>query len=90
MTDSQPNNPLHGVTLKAIVEALVERYGWEELAYRLPIDCFVYQPTLTSSLKFLRKNEGARSAVEELFVRMPPESEGSSVSYTHLTLPTKA
>lgn len=69
MSDAQPNNPLHGITLKVMVETLVERLGWEELAYRLPIDCFVHQPTLTSSLKFLRKNPGARQQVEELYLR---------------------
>lgn len=69
MTQSQPNNPLHGVTLKAILESLVETHGWEELSYRVPIDCFLYEPSMTSSLKFLRKNEGARKLVEELYVR---------------------
>lgn len=69
MTHQQPNNPLHGITLQTIIEDLVERHGWEELAYRIPIDCFLYEPTVTSSLKFLRKVPEARELVEELFVR---------------------
>ncbi|MEM8712121.1 MAG: VF530 family protein [Planctomycetota bacterium] len=69
MTRPQPNNPLHGITLKAIVEDLVGRHGWEELAYRIPIDCFLYEPTVTSSLKFLRKVPEARALVEELYVK---------------------
>lgn len=68
MTESPSGDLLHGVTLKALLTTLVERHGFEELAYRIPIDCFLYDPTFTSSLKFLRKNEWARRQVEELYL----------------------
>jgi uncharacterized protein (DUF2132 family) len=68
MTGEQPNNPLHGVTLKAMVEELVARYGWEDLAARVPLNCFKYYPTLSSSLKFLRKDDRARAQVERLYL----------------------
>jgi uncharacterized protein (DUF2132 family) len=64
----QPNNPLHGITLKMIVEQLVETYGWEELAERIRINCFYENPSVSSSLKFLRKTPWARTKVEELYV----------------------
>lgn len=68
MSDDQPNNPLHGVTLQAIVEALLNRYGWEELGARIRIRCFTHEPSVKSSLKFLRKTEWARAAVEALYI----------------------
>ncbi len=68
MTDSQNTDPLHGVTLKALLTEIVDRHGFEELAYRIPVDCFLYEPTFTSSLKFLRKNDWARKQVEQLFL----------------------
>ncbi len=68
MTQDQPNNPLHGVTLKQLVEELVERHGWDELADRINIRCFSHDPSVSSSLKFLRKTEWARSAVEKLYL----------------------
>lgn len=64
----QPNNPLHSITLKMIVEQLVETYGWEELAERIRINCFYENPSVSSSLKFLRKTPWARTKVEELYV----------------------
>lgn len=64
----QPNNPLHGITLKAIVEELVERHGWEALGDRIRIACFQNEPSVKSSLKFLRKTPWARAKVEELFL----------------------
>ena len=64
----QPNNPLHGITLKMIVEQLVETYGWEELAERIRINCFYENPSVSSSLKLLRKTPWARTKVEELYV----------------------
>lgn len=70
MTDSlQPNNPLHGVTLETIVTYLVERYGWEELGKRIPIKCFTNDPSVKSSLKFLRQTAWARKKVEELYLQ---------------------
>ena len=64
----QENNPLHGLSLERIVNALVERYGWAELGRRIPINCFTSDPSVRSSLKFLRKTPWARSKVEALFI----------------------
>ena len=70
MTDHpQPKNPLHGVTLQQIVERLVERMGWEEMGRAVPIRCFTQDPSVKSSLTFLRKTPWARAKVEDLFVR---------------------
>ncbi len=68
MEREQPKNPLHGVTLKAILEDLVERRGWEDLGERVRINCFNFEPSLTSSLRFLRKTEWARREVEQLYL----------------------
>ncbi|QDV12407.1 hypothetical protein CA51_22900 [Rosistilla oblonga] len=68
MDSSQPNNPLHGITLKAILEYLVAEYGWERLGDRIQIRCFQSDPSISSSLKFLRKTEWARTKVERLYV----------------------
>jgi uncharacterized protein (DUF2132 family) len=68
MSDKQVNNPLHGVTLEKIITQLVEHYGWEELAYRIRINCFKSDPSIKSSLKFLRKTLWAREKVESLYV----------------------
>ena len=65
----QPNNPLHGVTLAMIVEWLVANLGWEQLAAEVDAPCFKNQPTITSSLKYLRRYPEARSAVEALYLR---------------------
>jgi uncharacterized protein (DUF2132 family) len=65
---TQQNNPLHGTTLKMIVEQLVETYGWEELAVRIRINCFYENPSISSSLKFLRKTPWARAKVEALYL----------------------
>lgn len=64
----QPNNPLHGITLKKVVEDLVELYGFEELGQRINIRCFTHDPSVKSSLKFLRKTQWARDKVEDLYV----------------------
>ena len=64
----QPNNPLHGVKLADIVERLVEHYGWGELGERIDINCFQVDPSVKSSLKFLRKQQWARDKVEELYL----------------------
>ena len=66
----QPRNPLHGLTLEAIVLALVEGYGWEGLAERIPVRCFTLDPSVASSLKFLRKTPWAREKVEGLYLFM--------------------
>lgn len=67
---SQPNNPLHGVTLQRVLEELVDFYGWDELGERIAIRCFTHDPSINSSLKFLRKTPWAREKVEALYVRM--------------------
>lgn len=64
----QPNNPLHGKTLEAILTELVTHYGWPELGYRIRINCFLVDPSIKSSLKFLRKTDWARKKVEELYI----------------------
>ena len=66
---SQPNNPLHGVKLADILEYLVEQFGWDELGYRININCFNSNPSIKSSLKFLRKTQWARDKVENLYLR---------------------
>lgn len=65
---SQTNNPLHGFTLEQIVTALVDHLGWPELALRIDINCFKQDPSVKSSLKFLRKTPWARKKVEDLFI----------------------
>jgi len=70
MTGTQPNNPLHGITLEMIVTSLIERYGWSELGRRINIRCFTHEPSLKSSLKFLRRTPWAREKVEALYLSM--------------------
>lgn len=67
---AQPRNPLHGLTLEAIVTALVAHYGWEELGRRIPVRCFTSDPSVSSGLKFLRKTPWARDKVEGLYLFM--------------------
>jgi uncharacterized protein (DUF2132 family) len=69
-TAAQPRNPLHGLTLEAIVTALVAHYGWEGLVQRIPVRCFTSEPSIASSLKFLRKTPWAREKVEGLYLFM--------------------
>jgi uncharacterized protein (DUF2132 family) len=64
----QPNNPLHGVTLETVVTKLADRYGWDGLAQRININCFKSDPSIKSSLKFLRKTQWARDKVESLYI----------------------
>lgn len=75
MSDSQPNNPLHGVTLEKIITYLVDRYGWEELGKTINIKCFTNDPGIKSSLKFLRKTPWAREKVEALYLRGLPSTD---------------
>lgn len=70
---AQPNNPLHGVKLAHIVEALQEYYGWHQLALRIPVRCFSNDPSVKSSLKFLRKTPWARAKVEQLYLDTFPD-----------------
>lgn len=66
----QPNNPLHGVRLIDILERLVEYYGWEHLSTKININCFRNDPSIKSSLKFLRKTQWARDKVEQLYIEL--------------------
>ena len=68
--EKQAGNPLHGLTLEAIVTALSNHYGWEELGQRINIKCFTSDPSVASSLKFLRKTPWAREKVEGLYLVM--------------------
>ncbi|MDM0046219.1 VF530 family protein [Variovorax dokdonensis] len=72
---AQPRNPLHGLTLETIVRALEARYGWAELAQRIPVRCFSHDPSVKSSLKFLRKTPWAREKVEGLYLFMLREEK---------------
>jgi uncharacterized protein (DUF2132 family) len=74
MTNSLSNDPLHGVTLEHIVRALHAFYGWEKLSDKIRINCFFENPSVNSSLKFLRKTPWARTKVEEEYVRMIQDS----------------
>ncbi len=75
----QPRNPLHGLTLENIVCTLVDHYGWEELAHLIPVRCFAFEPSVTSSLKFLRKTPWAREKVEGLYLFMLREERRNKV-----------
>lgn len=68
MTQEQPNNPLHGLSLEKILVQLVDHYGWEQLHSKISINCFSNDPSIKSSLKFLRKTQWARDKVEALYV----------------------
>lgn len=65
---TQPKNPMHGVTLKAALEYLVHAYGWEEMSRRIRINCFAKDPSINSSLTFLRRTPWARAKVERLYL----------------------
>ena len=65
----QPRNPLHGITLEQMLLALVERIGWEAMGVAVPIRCFTHDPSIASSLKFLRRTPWARAEVEELYLQ---------------------
>jgi len=68
MSEPQPKNPLHGLTLEAIVSGLVDYYGFEELGRQVDIRCFTHEPSVASSLKFLRRTPWAREKVESLYL----------------------
>jgi uncharacterized protein (DUF2132 family) len=65
----QPKNPLHGITLKTLLETLVAEFGFEELGQKIKIKCFIEKPSINSSLTFLRKTPWARTKVENLYIR---------------------
>ncbi|NBV09678.1 MAG: DUF2132 domain-containing protein [Flavobacteriia bacterium] len=68
--NTQPNNPLHGVKLVTILETLVENYGWEHLSFKININCFKHDPSIKSSLVFLRRTPWAREKVEQLYLKL--------------------
>jgi uncharacterized protein (DUF2132 family) len=74
MANEQPKDPMHGVTLEMILTRLVEQYGWEELGKRITIKCFTNDPSIQSSLKFLRRTPWARRKVEELYLASRKQS----------------
>lgn len=76
MSPETVNDPLHGKTLEYIVTTLVEHYGWDELGQRIDIRCFTHDPSIKSSLKFLRRTPWARSKVEYLYILLLDELEG--------------
>ena len=70
MTEHKSNDPLHGITLKMMLNQLVEYFGWEDLGLEIDIRCFNHDPSITSSLRFLRKTPWARQKVEDLYLCM--------------------
>jgi len=68
--EQHPNDPLHGKTLETILTEMVDYFGWEDLSQHIPINCFINNPSIKSSLTFLRKTPWARKKVENLYIRM--------------------
>lgn len=68
MEEKQPNNPLHGITLEMMLVHLVEYYGWDKLADMLPVNCFIHDPSIKSSLTFFRKTPWARKKIEDIYL----------------------
>jgi uncharacterized protein (DUF2132 family) len=79
MSSKPSNDPLHGLTLERVVEKLVEHYGWDELARRISINCFKNDPSVKSSLTFLRRTSWAREQVENLYISTPALRKGPTV-----------
>jgi len=69
VTPHKSNDPLHGITLERLLTELVDEFGWRELGKSVPIRCFLFDPSIKSSLTFLRKNPWARTKIEEIYVR---------------------
>jgi len=76
MSDRQPNNPLHGITLEMMLNQLVEHYGWDEMGRIIRIRCFNNDPSIKSSLQFLRKTPWARNKVEALYLKFRRKARG--------------
>lgn len=70
MSETQKNNPLHGITLEMMIHYLQAYYGWEQLHYHIPVNCFASNPSIKSSLTFMRKTPWARTRLEALFVQV--------------------
>jgi len=73
MSETQPHNPLHSITLKAILTELVEKYGWQTLGQHINVRCFTHDPSINSSLTFLRKTPWARTKLEALYLKSIPK-----------------
>ena len=73
------HDPLHGITLERLVTELVDHFGWDELGRRVPVRCFLYDPSVKSALTFLRRTPWARSKVEEMYVSWKKAAGSSSV-----------
>jgi uncharacterized protein (DUF2132 family) len=82
MADQKPNDLLHGITLEMILTQLVEQYGWDKMGKAIRIKCFTNDPSIKSSLQFLRRTPWARSKVEALYLRCKRESEKKQKSTT--------
>lgn len=78
MNAPQPNNPLHGITLEKMLTDLVASYGWQNLGQQIDIRCFTHDPSIASSLKFLRRTPWARERVESLYVAMRDKSAANN------------
>ena len=78
MSNEHPKDPLHGITLEMIVTRLVEQYGWQELGKQIPIRCFTHDPSLKSSLTFLRRTPWTRKRVEDLYLSSQKQSSARS------------
>lgn len=76
MTEFKSKDPLHGITLECLLTELVAEYGWAELAQRIEIRCFMFDPSIKSSLTFLRKTPWARTKIEEMYVRWKQSGAG--------------
>ena len=79
ITKSRKQDPLHGITLQMVVTRLVEKYGWEELGRRIKIKCFTHDPSISSSLKFLRRTPWARQQVEALYLNTQWSADDSNI-----------
>ena len=80
MQPAKSNDPLHGITLEQLLTELQKHFGWEELGRRIPVRCFLFEPSIKSSLTFLRKTPWARAKVEETYVRWKNRTGSGSVS----------
>ena len=85
-----PKNPLHGITLEMMVTRLQAHYGWEMLGRMIKINCFNWQPSIKSSLKFLRKTPWARAKVEELYISTIPDFEAAETSRSEAETPDQS
>ncbi len=80
MTTPSSKNPLHGVTLAMMVEQLSDHYGWDELGVLIPVRCFLFDPSVKSSLAFLRKTPWARAKVESLYLKHVADNDSSKIT----------